>query len=142
MDRESIDTGRDPMWWLVIGGVAALVLSTVGFAPSLPDPIAVQWSTDGPITNQMPVWGYLAIACGVWVVVSSALIALRAPLDWRRLLVILVSGVLLGAHVMILENNLGATSARQAEPFEPASAIAFVLMGTAAVWLAQRALNK
>lgn len=130
------------MWWLVIGGLAALVLSTLGFAPSLPNPIAVQWSTDGPTTNQMSLWVYLAIACAGWVLVSSALVSLRAPLDWRRLLMILVLGVLLGAHVMILENNLGAASAEQAEPFEPASAIAFVLVGTAAVWLAQRALDR
>ena len=133
---------RDPMWWLVIGGVIAVVASTVALWAWLPEPIAVRWEWGGEANNSMPRLGYILVWSGAWVLVSSALVSLRAPFDWRRWLVIAIAGVLIAGHITTLENNLGADSWQAAEPLDITSALALVILGSAAVWLVERRLQR
>lgn len=130
------------MWWLVIGGIVAIIVSTVALWAWLPEPIAVQWGWGGQVTNTMPKVGYMLVWSGAWALVSSSLVLLRAPLDWRRWLFIATGGVLVAAHVTILESNFGADTWAAAKSLDIPAATALALIGTGGVWLAQRRLER
>lgn len=132
---------RDPIWRLVIGGVIAIVVSTVALWVWMPEPIAVQWEWGGEPNNSMPKLGYMLLWSGAWALVSSALVGLRSPFDWRRWLVIAVAGGLIAGHVTTLENNLGADGWRQAEPLHLPATTVLVVAGIAVVGVAQRKLE-
>lgn len=132
---------RDRMWWLVIGGAIAIVASTIALWAWLPEPIASRWEWGGPPNDSFPKVGWMLIWSGAWALASSSLVALRAPLDWRRWLMVVVSGVLLAGHIAMLENNLGAGSWHQAEPLDTATALILVVLCTGIVWLAVRRLE-
>lgn len=108
----------------------------------MPGPIAVQWSTDGRVSNTMPKLAWAALWSVAWLLVSSALVVVRAPLDWRRLLLILLQGTLVADYITTVENNIGANSWRQAEPLELVPAGALALVAAGAVWLIERALDR
>lgn len=133
---------RDRMWWLVLGGVGAIAVSTVALWAWLPEPIAVRWEWGGEPNNSMPKLGYMLLWSAAWALVGSSLVSLRAAFDWRRWLVIAVAGVLIAGHITTLENNLGAELWRTAEPLDAPATIALVLIGTGAVWLVQRTLDR
>ena len=132
----------DPLWRLAIGGVSAMVLSTLVALPWLPEPIAVQWSFEGAVTNQMSKWLWLLITCGAWAFVVSSLIGLRGTPGWPRLLMIAIGGTVVAAHVTTLENNLGAQSGAGAEPLDLVVAFTLVLVGSVALWGAERLLDE
>src|SRR5687768_12035892 len=131
----SAKLGFHPLWWLAIGGVVLIAISMIVAWQSIPNPMAVQWSTDGEITNTMPKVGWAALWSGVWVLVSSGLVALRAPLDWRRGLLIVVLGILVAGYVMTLTSNLGARTWREAESLNLLSAAVWAVFAAGGVWV-------
>ena len=108
----------------------------------MPEPIAVQWSTDGRATNTMSKLAWILVWCAAWALLSSALVGLRAPLDWRRALVIVVLGIIAAGFVTTLENNLGAATWRDAEPLELFQAAAIAVAAAAAIWVGDRLLDR
>lgn len=138
----SLRSGIDPSWWLAIGGLALIAMSMAITWQSLPSPMAVQWSTDGEITNTMPKLAWAALWSGAWVLVSSGLVALRAPHDWRRVLLIAVLGVLVAGYVTTLVNNFGAASWHEAGSLNLSGAAACAVAASGGIWVVDRALGR
>lgn len=132
--------GLDPLWWLAIGGVALIAVSMAVAWQSVPNPMAVQWSTDGAVTSTMSKVGWAALFSGAWAFASGSLVFLRAPFDWRRGLMIVILGVLVVAFVSTLMNNLGAQTWREAKSLHLLPVAVWVVIATGGVWALDRVL--
>lgn len=129
---------RDPARWLIFGGVAVIVVSTVALWAWLPEPIAVQWRWSGEPNNSMSKVSYMFLWSGAWALVASYLAWLGVTVDVRRIIVTFVAGVLIAGHITTLENNLGVDGWQQAERLDIGIAVLLAVLGTVAVWCTAR----